>query len=55
VLAEAGLEGELHTHVDPCQRAFCAQCAVRDCPVRRLPQTTDAKTSVEEAVSPGLM
>ena len=55
VLAEAGLEGELHTHVDPCQQAFCSQCAVKDCPVRRLPQTTDARTTLDEAVSPGLM
>jgi cation diffusion facilitator family transporter len=55
VLKEAALEGELHTHVDPCLQAFCSQCGVADCPIRRQPQTGDARITLEEAVSPGQM
>ena len=53
VILEAGLEGELHTHVDPCLQAFCSQCAVERCPVRRLAQTTEGRITLDEAVAPG--
>jgi cation diffusion facilitator family transporter len=53
VLAEAALEGELHTHVDPCLRAFCRQCPVAPCPVRQAPHTNEYKITFEEAVSQG--
>jgi len=39
VLEVAGIEGELHTHVDPCVKTFCDQCEVDPCPVRAQPQT----------------
>jgi len=53
VLKEAALEGELHTHVDPCMRAFCSQCEVEDCPVRQKPQTHECKITFDQAVAPG--
>jgi cation diffusion facilitator family transporter len=53
VLKEAALEGELHTHVDPCQRAFCSQCDVDPCPVRQKPQTHPCQVTFDQAVAPG--
>jgi cation diffusion facilitator family transporter len=53
VIAEGGLEGELHTHIDPCQRAWCGQCGVADCAIRREPQTKDARITLEAATGAG--
>ncbi|BDU77412.1 cation diffusion facilitator family transporter [Mesoterricola sediminis] len=53
VIQEAGLEGELHTHVDPCQRALCAQCPIADCPIRREAQRKSAPISLDTAVAAG--
>ena len=53
VLKESALDGELHTHVDPCQRAPCDHCAQPGCPIRREPQSGPATISLEEAVAPG--
>lgn len=53
VIAAAGIEGELHTHIDPCQRAWCRQCGVADCPIRREPQVTQAQLTVEAATEAG--
>ena len=53
VVNEAGIEGELHTHVDPCQRALCAQCAVPACPIRREAQQRTLRISLDQAVAPG--
>ena len=53
VVAQAAIEGELHTHVDPCQRAYCRECAVSPCPVREQPKTEDRIITLEQALSPG--
>jgi cation diffusion facilitator family transporter len=53
VLKEANMEGELHTHVDPCMRAFCSGCDVEPCPVRQKPQTYECKITFDQAVAPG--
>jgi hypothetical protein len=53
VLAEAVIEGELHTHVDPCLRAFCNQCDLISCPVRQSPQIYECKITVDKAVAQG--
>ncbi|MDR3670878.1 MAG: cation diffusion facilitator family transporter [Holophaga sp.] len=53
VLKEAAIEGELHTHVDPCLKAFCDHCDVTPCPVRQNPQTYECKITLDEAVAPG--
>jgi cation diffusion facilitator family transporter len=53
VLAESAIEGELHTHVDPCLKAFCAQCEVAACPVRVKPQSYECKITFDQAVAPG--
>ncbi len=53
VILEMGLEGELHTHVDPCQRAWCRQCAVEPCPLRREPSTEEGPITLESATEAG--
>jgi cation diffusion facilitator family transporter len=53
VLEAAAIEGELHTHVDPCQKAFCSQCDVEPCPVRVTPKIYECKITFDEAVSQG--
>jgi cation diffusion facilitator family transporter len=52
-LAEAGIEGELHTHVDPCAQLFCVRCPLPDCPIRVEPMQALQDLSMEEAVSLG--
>lgn len=53
VIAQVGLEGELHTHIDPCQRAWCRQCGVADCAIRQAPQTSQPKITLEAATEAG--
>ena len=53
VVHEAAIEGELHTHVDPCLRAYCSQCAVHPCPIRLEPKTQESSITMEEATAPG--
>ncbi len=53
VIAEANLEGELHTHVDPCQRAWCRRCGVEPCAVRQEPHTEEGPITVESATGAG--
>jgi cation diffusion facilitator family transporter len=53
LLAESGLEGELHTHIDPCQQAWCRQCGVADCPIRQEIQGGQPTINVETATAVG--
>jgi len=34
LIKAAGLEGEVHTHIDPCCRLYCAACTDEACPIR---------------------
>ena len=52
-LLEAGIEGELHTHVDPCAQLFCERCPLPDCPIRKEPMQSIRDLNMEEAVSQG--
>jgi cation diffusion facilitator family transporter len=53
VVKQAAIEGEFHTHVDPCLRAYCSQCGVSPCPVRQAPKTEDGAITLDQALSPG--
>lgn len=44
--------GELHLHVDPCRRAYCRNCDVADCPIRKHPFEHLRALSLEELTSP---
>lgn len=53
VLKEGGIEGEVHTHVDPCCRLYCDRCPAEDCAIRKVPRTLDATFTLEEATAMG--
>ena len=53
VLEASGVEGEMHTHTDPCQRAWCRRCPLPDCPVRQAPQEEHAPITVAQALEAG--
>jgi divalent metal cation (Fe/Co/Zn/Cd) transporter len=52
VLRTLGMEGEFHSHMDPCSRAYCSRCVVRDCPVRAEPSQGRTPITLEEASTP---
>lgn len=53
VLAELDLEGEFHTHTDPCQRAWCKACPVEGCPIRVEPMSACPVITPEAAIAAG--
>jgi hypothetical protein len=53
VLAETGLEGQVHTHVDPCERAWCRSCSLEPCPIRVEPFGRSEPLTLENAILPG--
>jgi cation diffusion facilitator family transporter len=50
LISAAGLEGELHAHIDPCRRKYCASCTDAKCPIRVEPFKSVVALTVEEAV-----
>jgi len=52
-LREAGIEGEVHTHVDPCGRLYCDRCPAPDCLIRRAPGSASAPFMLEESTAAG--
>jgi cation diffusion facilitator family transporter len=55
VVEAMGIEGEMHTHVDPCRKALCGACAVDPCPARAAPAPSPGPPAitVEGAVGDG--
>lgn len=45
-------DGELHLHVDPCRRAYCRNCDVEGCPIRKHPFEHIRQLTIEELTSP---
>ncbi len=52
-LTQAGIEGEVHTHVDPCGRLYCGRCPDEACPIRRASCLAPRAFTLEEAIAPG--
>lgn len=52
-LENAGIEGEVHTHVDPCGRLYCDRCPAQSCDIRLAPKTASTAFILEEATAPG--
>lgn len=44
--------GELHLHVDPCRRAYCRNCAVMECPIRKHAFEKIRTLTIEELTNP---
>lgn len=53
VIQAMALDGEFHTHTDPCQRAWCHACPVNDCPLRQAPMQAPPVITPEAAVAQG--
>lgn len=51
LIAASGLEGELHVHLDPCRRKYCARCTDSRCPIRVEPLKAPVPLTAEEAVT----
>ncbi|MGK5083162.1 cation diffusion facilitator family transporter [Bdellovibrionota bacterium FG-1] len=52
VLRQAGIEGEFHSHVDPCMQELCAQCTMGACPIRHQEFRSRPLIGVDTAVLP---
>ncbi|WP_257309489.1 cation diffusion facilitator family transporter [Geothrix fuzhouensis] len=52
-LEEADIEGEVHTHVDPCGRLYCERCPAEGCTIRQAAKTADGAFILEEAIAAG--
>ncbi|MBK9796451.1 MAG: cation transporter [Holophagaceae bacterium] len=52
-LADGNIEGEVHTHVDPCGRLYCDRCPAECCTIRRAPKTAPTAYILEEAIAEG--
>lgn len=49
LIAAVGLEGELHAHLDPCRRKYCASCTDAECPIRVDPLKGVVRLTAEDA------
>lgn len=49
LIAAAELEGEVHAHLDPCRRKYCARCTDEACPIRAEPYTGIPPVTAETA------
>ena len=52
VMNDYPFEGEIHFHLDPCRRAYCAVCSLPGCQVRQEPFKAEIPHSLEELTSP---
>ncbi len=52
-LETADIEGEVHTHVDPCGKLYCGLCAAPDCALRLAPGQPTRAFTLEEATASG--
>ncbi len=53
LLEHMGNEGEVHAHIDPCQRRWCRICAMEPCPIRQEGQEKHPAISMESATDKG--
>lgn len=49
LISASDLEGELHVHLDPCRRKYCARCDDAACPIRVEPVKSVPPITREEA------
>ncbi len=53
LLEKSGLSGEVHAHLDPCAKLFCARCEIKDCPIRLSPFEARSHLTLAEATALG--
>jgi cation diffusion facilitator family transporter len=54
LMRDLAADGELHCHIDPCHRIYCAMCDLDDCPIRREPFGRRPPLTLDEAVQPDM-
>ena len=52
VLAVTGINGEFHTHIDPCGKHYCKQCSVANCSIRIHPFEQSPEFSIDSVTAP---
>lgn len=52
IIQELKIEGEFHSHIDPCHRLYCEKCSVKECPVREKPFKKAEEITLIEALEP---
>jgi len=52
-LQVGNIEGEVHTHVDPCGKLYCDRCPAETCTIRIAPKTAGTAFLMEEATATG--
>jgi len=52
-LEDGRIEGEVHTHVDPCGRLYCSRCPAESCAIRVAPKTAESAFTLDEATAAG--
>ncbi|MFN3603613.1 MAG: cation diffusion facilitator family transporter [Leptonema sp. (in: bacteria)] len=50
VIQHAGLNGEFHSHFDPCKRAYCSSCSLKNCSIRLIDFQHKKVLTYEEAI-----
>jgi len=53
VIKGIGIEGEFHSHVDPCRKLYCEECPKENCSIRANPFNSRKHWTVEAATAPG--
>lgn len=52
VIKDYEYEGEMHLHLDPCRRAYCKVCDLKDCPIRVHPFEKRMEFTLDELTDP---
>ncbi len=52
VIQDYPYKGEMNFHFDPCRRAYCKVCDLKDCPIRREPFVERMAPDIEQLRSP---
>lgn len=52
ILSKSNLDGEFHSHIDPCRKSFCKSCEVNPCSIRSKPFEKRAPLTINEAIKP---
>lgn len=45
------LDGEFHTHIDPCKKLYCEHCTVAPCAIRRAEFISPSQLTIEKSIA----
>ena len=55
VIEEFGRDSLIQTHIDPCERAFCRECPLADCAIRKHPFQAIKPFTLETSIKRGIV